>query len=544
MSRCKVRGNFYNHFNIKTSDGMERNIDLEMVNWEHTTEEAMMVMVPREKHHEEQCKEAKRVELKKLEEWGEYREVEDIGQFRISSTWVLWMKQGQEGSEEVRARLVARGFEEQNEVPSDSPTIDKANIRILLALCVANKWVLQTSDVKSAFLQGRKLERLVTMKPPREAKVQKGYLCQLEVALYGLDDASLQFYLKCKDIFLELGCTQSKLDPALFFKMDDKGKLEGVLATHVDDFLHAGNKKFQEEVSDKLANIFVMGKTESFKFKYVGFEIEQDEETKEIKMSQEEFAEKVETLTIPPERMLQKSDTLTLNEQTDLRKTAGKVGWLGRGTRPDLMFSQVEMSTRFLSGKVEDLIQASKAIRRVKSRNSFLLFKNLGQIDGWIIEVYTDTSHRNLNEGVNSTGAVMVLLRNDENVAVPIFWCTNKIKRVCGSTLEAETLALVEGMGHAVYVGEVIRELCGLRDDSIPIKAFVDNKGTYEAVHSTVAVDNKRLRGDMARVKEFLNTNEVTCLTWVPGSEQMADGLTKRTASNYKLLQVFQTGQM
>ena len=58
------------------------------------------------------------------------------------------------GASEVCARLVARGYEEQEEVISDSPTIYQVNIKILLAVAVSKGWKVVSSDVKSAFLQG------------------------------------------------------------------------------------------------------------------------------------------------------------------------------------------------------------------------------------------------------------------------------------------------------------------------------------------------------------------------------------------------------
>ena len=72
----------------------------------------------------------------------------------------------------------------------------------------------------------------------------EGLLWELELALYGLDDASLQFYLKCKDIFLNLGLTQSRMDPAFFYRLDEEGQLDGALETHVDDFLNGGSMIF------------------------------------------------------------------------------------------------------------------------------------------------------------------------------------------------------------------------------------------------------------------------------------------------------------
>ena len=73
------------------------------------------------------------------------------------------------GASEVRARLVARGYEEQEEVISDSPTVDQVNIKILLAIAASKGWKVVSSDVKSAFLQGKEITRDVIMKPPPEA---------------------------------------------------------------------------------------------------------------------------------------------------------------------------------------------------------------------------------------------------------------------------------------------------------------------------------------------------------------------------------------
>merc|ERR1712197_121608 len=70
-------------------------------------------------------------------------------------------------------------------------------------------------DVKAAFLQGLPLtERIVTVTPPPEAKVPKGKLWQLRVALYGLDDASLRFHWKVRQVMKELNLRQSLYDPA------------------------------------------------------------------------------------------------------------------------------------------------------------------------------------------------------------------------------------------------------------------------------------------------------------------------------------------
>ena len=72
---------------------------------------------------------------------------------------------------------------------------------------------------------------------------------------------------------------------------------------------------------------------------------------------------------------------------------------------------------------------------------------------------------------------------------------------------------------------------------------MVDNLSVVEAVHSTTAVNDKRLRRELAAIKEMLGRGEVTSVKWVPGSQQLADTLTKRGVSGDKILSVLQEGE-
>ena len=102
---------------------------------------------------------------------------------------------------------------------------------------------------------------------------------------------------------------------------------------------------------------------------------------------------------------------------------------------------------------------------------------------------------------------------------------------------------MVDGTKEAVYLREVIEEIFGMKDKTIPVEALVDNKGTRDAVHSTAPVSDRRLRRDVGIIKQMLNTKEITTVSWCSGKDQLADGMTKRTASCYELKEVFQTGR-
>ena len=70
----------------------------------------------------------------------------------------------------MKARLVIRGFEEDEKGPVDSPTASKSSMTILFAVCANNNWVCETMDIKAAFLRGKEIERDIYVKPPVEAK--------------------------------------------------------------------------------------------------------------------------------------------------------------------------------------------------------------------------------------------------------------------------------------------------------------------------------------------------------------------------------------
>ena len=136
---------------------------------------------------------------------------------------------------------------------------------------------MKTTDIKSAFLQGKRLERDVYLTPPKEAHVKENNIWKLKHCLYGLNDAARQFYHSIQEELIKLGCIKSSLDPALFFVVENK-QLIGMLASHIDDFLHAGEIEFDQNIMDKMRTRFLAGKLEEGHFGYVGFEIIQHKE--------------------------------------------------------------------------------------------------------------------------------------------------------------------------------------------------------------------------------------------------------------------------
>ena len=95
--------------------------------------------------------------------------------------------------------------------------------------------------------------------------------------------------------------------------------------------------------------------------------------------------------------------------RTQLRQAAGKLGWVSSGSRPDLSFTRVELSTKFNQAQVRDLVAAGKALRNLKStRSSYFIPSELGNPSKWKIETSCDASFGNL--GDKSTAGHIVLV--------------------------------------------------------------------------------------------------------------------------------------
>ena len=58
----------------------------------------------------------------------------------------------------------------------------------------------------------------------------------------------------CQELALN-GASQSVFEPALFY-WQDKGTLHGVVASHVDDFIFAGNSLFRKKVIEPIKELF------------------------------------------------------------------------------------------------------------------------------------------------------------------------------------------------------------------------------------------------------------------------------------------------
>ena len=201
----KVTGKYRNHFNIRNIT----NNSISCVDWDKDIHRWKYVENNEEvlvgEHMIDDC-EVLDAKLEELGEWKAnkvYEPVPFTGKKHISTRWVLTDKIIG-GERKIKARLVARGFEEKNEeLMKDSPTCARESLRLIFAIMVTKKWKIHSIDIKAAFLQGRPIDRKVYLPPPVEAEVENT-IWELKTCIYGLGDASRSCYLSVREQLTKL----------------------------------------------------------------------------------------------------------------------------------------------------------------------------------------------------------------------------------------------------------------------------------------------------------------------------------------------------
>ena len=82
----------------------------------------------------------------------------------------------------------------------------------------------------------------------------------------------LKWYYRIKAFVLTNGGKVWEIDPSMFTRHENNS-LNGVIIVHVDDFLFAGNEKFQNTVIANLQQTFAIGKEKSKQFNYLSLKL-------------------------------------------------------------------------------------------------------------------------------------------------------------------------------------------------------------------------------------------------------------------------------
>ncbi|CAL4097671.1 unnamed protein product [Meganyctiphanes norvegica] len=190
--------------------------------------------------------------------------------------------------------------------------------------------------------------------------------------------------------------------------------------------------------------------------------------------------------------------------------------WVTSQTRPDLSFETCMISNTGKNPKVSLLCEANKALSKLKKDRVCLHFPSLGDYRKLSVIVYCDATHVSMADG-SSHGGHIVFLKGANGMVVPISWQSKRLVRVTKSPMASETLSLGEGADSGFLVSSLVCEIFNL-PVLPPVICYTDNKSLMDTLETTYVITDRRLRVDVARLREMIAEKEII-VCWVEGKQ-------------------------
>jgi hypothetical protein len=195
--------------------------------------------------------------------------------------------------ERYKARLVAKGFTQNEGIDyyeTFSQVSKKDSFRIIMALVAHFDQELHQMEVKTALLNGD-LEDKVYMKQPEGFDEDSKRACKLRKSIYGLKQASCQWYIKFHKVITSLRFIENLVDQYIYLKVS--GSKVIFLVLYIDDILLASNDLgLLYETKQLLSQSFEMKELGETSY-VIGIKIHRDRQQKIFRLSQRAYIEKV-----------------------------------------------------------------------------------------------------------------------------------------------------------------------------------------------------------------------------------------------------------
>ena len=458
----------------------------------------------------------------------------------IGCKWVYKTKRDAEGKiERYKARLVAKGYNQKEGIDYNetfSPVSTKDAFRVIMALTAHFDLELHQMDVKTAFLNGNLEENLYMLQPDGFVEDEKK-VCKLQKSIYGLKQASRQWYLKFDAVITSFGFEENKLDECVYCKISGSHFI--FLVLYVDDILLASSDfsllKATKEFLMKSFDMKDMGEAH-----YVlGIEIKRDRKRNMLGLSQKNYIDRVLQRfgmdkcrggSVPMSKgdKLHKGQCPKNNlerksmENVSYAALVGSLMYAQVCTRPDISFA-VNMLSRYQSNAGQEHWIAGKKVLRylMSTKDHMLVFRKLEDQE-LEVECYTDASYKQDFDDLKSTSGYIFMLAGGA-----ISWKTNKQELTATSTFQAEYVAIFEATAHALWLRNFIARMRVVDSIERPMVLYCDN-----AAAVFFSKNNKRTSGSRNidvkyfSVRESVRDNEVAVIK-IGTREQLADPLTK-----------------
>ncbi|KAM2148308.1 hypothetical protein ACFX1Q_004939 [Malus domestica] len=450
----------------------------------------------------------------------------------IGCKWIYKVKLKPDGSvERYKARLVAKGYSQIEGLDyreTFAPVAKLTTVRVLPSIASIRGWHLHQLDVNNAFLHGDLYEEVYMSLPPGFGRKGETRVCKLHKSIYGLKQASRQWFIKLSSALKTAGFHQSWSDYSLFVR-NRQGSFMALLV-YVDDVILAGNNLREiEETKLFLSQHFKLKDLGKLKY-FLGIEVARSKQG--IALCQRKYAleiledagflgAKPSRLPMEPNLSLTQTDGTLLHDPSSYKRLVGRLIYLTI-TRPDLTYV-VNMLSQFMDKPRQPHLEAvHKVLRYIKqSPGQGILLPSTGSLQ---LQAFCDADWARCKDTRRSITGYCIFLGQ-----APISWKTKKQSTISRSSAEAEYRSMATTCCEVIWLRNILKDL--QVNHVQPVTMFCDNQAAMHIASNPVFHERtKHIEIDCHLVREKIQMGMVQT-AYIRTSNQPADLFTKPLSS-------------
>ena len=468
----------------------------------------------------------------------------------ILSIWSFKRKRHPDGRlMKHKARICAHGGMQRWGIDyweTYSPVVNWISVRALLAISTIHNLPTTSIDFVLAFPQAD-LETDVFMEIPSgfSSHLRRSHVLKLDKSLYGLRQASSNWFKHLSNGLNKRGFSQSMLDKCVYFKKDI------IVLVYVDDCIVIG--KNESIIADFITSL--RNGEEHFEFteegslkEYLGVEVKKISHTV-FELKQPYLIEKILNIlvndTSNPRPVPALKDPLRKDLEGpdriypwNYRSVIGMLNYLQGSTRPDIAMA-VHQCARFTeSPKLSHeraILYISRYLKGTADRG--IIYKP-DKTRG--IECFVDASFAPGWDPRHADDPGNVLSRTGFVIfyaGCPVYWCSKMQTEIALSTAESEYIALSQAMREVIPFMTFLQEISAIIPLHLPqpevyCKVFEDNESCIKmAKAEKFTPRTKHIALKYHHFRSYVEKGMIKILS-IGTKEQIADILTKPLECN------------
>lgn len=288
----------------------------------------------------------------------------------------------------------------------------------------------------------------------------------------------------------------------------------------------------------KLETEFDVGKIRiEPKITFAGCTIEQDEEGN-VLLFMNDYIKRLVPATLSKARRRERSDAATAEEIHEYRSLAGTLMYLGSAVLSQASFVTLRMQQEIGRLQVSHIIEANAMVAEVLQLKPEIRFIRPLKVSGVSLLSLSDASHGSWSNNYGQTGILSELKIetsfNEDPVFHPLYWVSNKQRRVTYSSFGAEIFACADAEDRGIDMKYSLQNI--YRSIQVPHTIFVDSKALFDTITILHEPREYRLRKTVTLLRDAFEAGELDCLTWIPGLNNISDALTKRSVNHSRTM--------